>query len=244
MSAEPATDMFDDLVTAHRILVNEKVLDAFGHVSLRDAARPDRFWLGCAKPPNTIGKDDLLCFGLSGEPVEKTDRPLFSERYIHSAIYAARPDVGAICHHHASSIMPFCLTGRPLAAVSQTGAFLGRATPVWDSADEFGDTRLLVDTPEQAASLARSLGAGSLVLMRGHGATVAGAGVREVVFKSVYACRDADALRQAAMLGAVTPLSAGEIEKGRTVAASAIDRGWNYWLARLGGAAVRKGNGT
>ncbi|MBN9072624.1 MAG: class II aldolase/adducin family protein [Rhizobiales bacterium] len=238
MNAEHAPDMFDDLATAHRILVNEKVLDAFGHVSLRDPAHPDRFWLASAKPPNLIGKDDLLSFGLSGEPVEKTDLPLYSERYIHSAIYAARPDVGAICHHHAPAIMPFCMTARPLAAVSQTGAFLGRATPLWDSADEFGDTRLLVDTPEQAASLARSLGAGSLVLMRGHGATVAGSSVREVVFKAVYACRDADALKEAAMLGVVTPLSMGEIEKGRAVAAAAVDRCWKYWQARLGVTAV------
>jgi ribulose-5-phosphate 4-epimerase/fuculose-1-phosphate aldolase len=226
--------MFDELILAHRILVNEKVLDAFGHVSLRDAAHPDRFWLASAKPPNLVGKADLLSFGLSGEPVEPTGLPLFSERYIHSAIYAARSDVRAICHHHAPAILPFCLTDRPLAAVSQTGAFLGEAVPLWDSADEFGVTRLLVDTPEQATSLARGLGAGSLVLMRGHGATVAGSSVRELVFKAVYACRDADAQREAAMLGAVKPLSAGEIEKGRVPAAPAVDRCWKYWRALLG----------
>lgn len=230
MNTGPASDMFDDLITAHRILVNEKVLDAFGHVSMRDA-HPDRFWLASAKPPNRVGKADLLSFGLSGEPAENTDLPLFSERYIHSAIYAARPDIHAICHHHAPAIMPFCLTDRPLAAVSQSGAFLGRTTPLWDSADEFGATRLLVDTPEQAASLARSLGAGSLVLMRGHGATVAGSSVREVVFKAVYACRDADAQKEAAMLGAIMPLSAGEIEKGRAPSALAVDRCWKYWRA-------------
>lgn len=234
MSIESASDMFDDLITAHRILVNEKVLDAFGHISVRDAAHADRFWLASAKPPNLVRKGDLLSFGLSGEPAEKTGLPLFSERYIHSAIYAARPDIRAICHHHAPAIMPFCLTDRPLVAVSQTGAFLGQATPLWDSADEFGATRLLVDTPEQAASLARSLDAGSLVLMRGHGATVAGSSVREVVFKAVYACRDADAQKEAAMLGAVTPLSAGEIEKGRIPAAPAVDRCWRYWQAQLG----------
>jgi ribulose-5-phosphate 4-epimerase/fuculose-1-phosphate aldolase len=226
--------MFDELILAHRILVNEKVLDAFGHVSMRDAAQPDRFWLASAKPPNLVGKADLLSFGLSGEPVEPTGLPLFSERYIHSAIYAARSDVRAICHHHAPAILPFCLTDRPLAAVSQTGAFLGEAVPLWDSADEFGVTRLLVDTPEQATSLARGLGAGSLVLMRGHGATVAGSSVRELVFKAVYACRDADAQREAAMLGAVKPLSAGEIEKGRVPAAPAVDRCWKYWRALLG----------
>jgi ribulose-5-phosphate 4-epimerase/fuculose-1-phosphate aldolase len=225
--------MFDDLILAHRILVNEKVLDAFGHVSLRDAVHPDRFWLASAKPPNLVGKADLLSFGLSGEPVEKTGLPLFSERYIHSAIYAARSDVRAICHHHASSILPFCLMDRPLAAVSQTGAFLGEAVPLWDSADEFGVTRLLVDTPEQANSLARRLGAGSLVLMRGHGATVAGSSVRELVFKAVYACRDADAQREAAILGEVKPLSVGEIEKGRVPSAPAVDRCWKYWRALL-----------
>lgn len=228
-----------ELVTAHRILVHEGVLDAFGHISMRDAADPGRFLLSRAAPPNLVEEGHILAFGMDGEPKQVTQAPLFSERHIHSEIYKARPDVEAICHHHSQSIMPFVLTDRPLVAVSQTGAFLGSGVALWDSAEEFGATRLLVDTPEQARSLARSLGDASLVLMRGHGATVVGSSLRELVFKAVYACRDADYQRQAAVLGPLKGLSAGEIEKGRVPAKPAVERAWQFWSAQLDGGAKR-----
>jgi ribulose-5-phosphate 4-epimerase/fuculose-1-phosphate aldolase len=223
-----------NLATAHHLLVHQGVLDTFGHVSFRDPDRVDRFWLSRALPPNRVEVSDFLVFGLDGEPVEPSDAALFSERYIHSAIYALRSDVHSIGHHHPPTLLPFCLVQAPLIAVSQTGAFLGNGTPLWDSADEFGPTRMLVDTPDQAASLARALGDKSLVLMRGHGATVVGRSIKDVVFKSIYACHDASFQLAAATLGPVKPLSDGEIEKGRVPADTALNRGWDFWTRELG----------
>ena len=239
MKADLDINACAELVTAHCILVSQGVLDAFGHISLRSAEDPGQFLLPRAAPPNLVEERHILAFGMDGEPVQATTAPLFSERYIHSEIYKARPDVQAICHHHSKSIMPFVLTDRPLVAVSQTGAFLGQGMPLWDSADEFGATRLLVDTPEQARSLARSLGDNSAVLMRGHGATVVGTSLHELVFKAVYACRDADYQRQAAVLGPLKALSAGEIAKGRVPAKPAVERAWQFWTAQLDSGANR-----
>lgn len=226
-------DLRDTLVLAHRILVNEGVLDAFGHASFRDAERPDVFWLSHALPPSRVTVGDVLAFGLDAAPLETTDAALFSERFIHSEIYRLRPDVQAICHHHAAALMPFCIGTPRLAAVSQTGAFLGAEVPLWDSADEFGPTRMLVDDARQAASLARALAGRSMVLMRGHGAVVVGRGIEDMVFKSIYACREADAWRAAARFGPVMPLSAGEIERCGEPGLPAIRRGWSHWTARL-----------
>ena len=85
----------------------------------------------------------------------------------------------------------------------------------------------------QAVSLAKSLAKGPLVLMRGHGATVVGASVRDVVFRAVHSCREADSLRRAALLGEVHPLSPGEIEKARHVRAPILERCWSHWLATM-----------
>lgn len=222
-----------ELVTAHRILVNEAVLDAFGHVSLRDPNSPDIFWLAAALPPSTVGVSDMLAFGLDGEPLVATDMPLFAERFIHSEIYRARGDVMSVCHHHSPSIMPYCIGDRPLLPVSQTGAFMGGAAPLWDSADEFGDTGMLVNDSAQAASLARALAQRPLVLMRGHGATVVGSGIKDTVFKSVYSCREADHQLKAAALGGFKPLSSGEAEKAGRVRPAAVDRCWAHWTAAL-----------
>lgn len=223
----------DRLVLAHRILVAQNVLDAFGHASLRDPENPDQFWLGSALPPSRLTVDDLLAFDLEGAPVEPTAAALFSERFIHAEIYRARPDVQAICHHHASALMPFCIGGLRLAAVSQTGAFLGTQVPLWDSADEFGDTRMLVDNAAQAASLAAALGKGSLVLMRGHGAVVTGRSIEDMVFRGVYSCREAEAVFAAATVGGIQPLSAGEIAACGEPGPPAVARGWSHWTAVL-----------
>ena len=91
MTAGPASE----LVTASRILVAQGVLDAFGHVSLRDPGDPSQFWLSTARPPSAVTETDFLRFDLSAEPVEATDAPLFSERVLHAAIYAARPEAMA-----------------------------------------------------------------------------------------------------------------------------------------------------
>lgn len=232
MSTAPV-DLLATLVMAHRILVGEGVLDAFGHASARDPRRPDVFWLGCALPPSRVAIDDMLAFDLDAAPLTPTSAALYSERFIHSEIYRIRPDVHAICHHHAPALMPFCVGALRLGAISQTGAFLGAQVPLWDSADEFGATRMLVDDARQAASLAQALAERSLVLMRGHGAVVTGRGIEDMVFKAIFACREAEAYRAAAAFGAVTSLSAGEIESCGQPGRAAVERAWSHWVAGI-----------
>ena len=72
------------------------------------------------------------------------------------------------------------------------GAQIGEKVPFWDSRDEFGDTCLLVLKPEEGRSLAKALGPNWLVLMRRHGATVAGQNLTELVFRTIYSYRNAE----------------------------------------------------
>src|SRR5207237_8915737 len=109
-------------------------------------------------------------------------RAAYAERAIHAGIYAARPDVLAVCHNHAPSVIPFGIADLQLRPAFHMAASIGSRIPVWDVAAEFGDTNLLVRSSEQADSLARMLGQRRVVLMRGHGCAVAGASLQEVVF--------------------------------------------------------------
>ena len=220
-------------VTAHRILLAEGVMDAFGHVSVRDADDPNGFWLSAALPPSMVAPGDFILHGVNGEPLESTGRALFAERFIHAETYKARPDVNAVCHCHPAAILPFCIGAGRLFAVSQTGGFLGEGAPVWDSADEFGDTDMLVAKPEQGASMARALGSGSVVLLRGHGATFAGRSLEDVVFKSVYACRESWTLLAAANGGSPRPLTRGEIRAIGEPHPRALERCWAHWSALI-----------
>ena len=163
-----------ELSTAYRIVANEGILDAFGHISVRHPSNPKRYFLSRSRAPALVEPDDILEYDLDSNPIVPPVTRPYSERVIHGEIFKARPDVNAVCHHHAPSIMPFAISGVPLVPVFHLGAAMGRNAPFWDSRDEFGDTNLLVVKPEEGASLARALGSHSIVLMRRHGATVVG----------------------------------------------------------------------
>jgi ribulose-5-phosphate 4-epimerase/fuculose-1-phosphate aldolase len=224
-----------ELAVANRILAHEGVIDAFGHVSLRHPDDPGRYFLSRSRSPELVEPGDILEFDLDSEPVTPPTVQLYAERVIHGEIFKARPDVAAVCHHHAAAVMPFCISGDPIVPVFHLGAAMGAVAPFWDSRDEFGDTNLLVVNPQEGASLARTLGRHAMVLMRRHGATVVGASLRQLVFRAIYSCDNARYLSEAKRLGNVSPLTPGEIEMAQAIyqLPAAQSRAWEYWTTRL-----------
>ena len=189
---DPLAEIRQELAIANRILANEGVLDAFGHISMRHPDKPDRYLISRYGAAELMKPADILELTLDSKPVAPTSARLFSELVIHGCIYQARPDVHSVCHHHAVSVLPYCITGVELVPVMHLGASLGGKVPFWDSRDEFGDTPLVVTTPEQGRSHARALADHWIVLLRRHGATVAGRSLHECVFRSIYTCRNAE----------------------------------------------------
>jgi HCOMODA/2-hydroxy-3-carboxy-muconic semialdehyde decarboxylase len=181
-----------EIALANRILANEGVMDAFGHVSARHPGNPKRYFMSRSRAPELVETSDIMEFDLDSNLVRKSNIPQYSERVIHGEIYKARPDVMAVCHHHAPSFMPMLITGIDYVPVYHLGAIGGAYPPFWDQKKEFGDTNLLVGKPEEGASLAKRLGKHSLVLMNRHGATVVGVSVRELTFRCVYTARNAE----------------------------------------------------
>jgi HCOMODA/2-hydroxy-3-carboxy-muconic semialdehyde decarboxylase len=228
-------DVHYELALASRMLANEGVLDAFGHVSLRHPGDPDRFLLSRSRSPQLVEPGDILEFTLDAEPVRTPTERLFAERVIHGSIYQARPDVMAVCHHHAAAVLPFCIAGVPIVPVFHLGAAGGASIPFWEQHDEFGDTNLLVAKPEEGRSLARSLGSHVAVLMRHHGATVVGSDLRELVSRSIFMCQNAIYQLQAQLLGKVVPLTPGETKLAGSLNAlpNVVGRTWEYWSHRL-----------
>jgi ribulose-5-phosphate 4-epimerase/fuculose-1-phosphate aldolase len=225
------------LIFANRILAHEGVLDAFGHVSLRDPEDPTRFIIPRSVGPELVASDDLQTWTVAtNQQVGGDPRAGYAERAIHAAVYAARPDVFAICHNHAPSVIPFGTTGLPLRPIFHMAGLLGTNVPLWDPQAEFGDTDLLVRTLVQGASLARTLGPERVALMRGHGALVAGATLKEVVLCSVYLEHNARLQWQALTLGhSITYLTDGEIAATLSWQLDPLiqDRAWDTWAARI-----------
>jgi ribulose-5-phosphate 4-epimerase/fuculose-1-phosphate aldolase len=225
-----------ELVDANRILGREEILDAFGHVSARHPDNPERFYLSRARAPEMVEDEDLLEFDLRGEPVEQGGPLPYIERYIHAAAYAARPEVGAVCHSHTPSILPFSVSTTPLRAVIHAARFLGPEVPVWDLAREFpGEWSPLVRNMDYGESLARCLGPQAVALLRGHGSLVVGRDVQEVVSRCISMDRNAQVQEIAVRLGEYVPLHDGECRAGSSQAGGGGDnRAWEYFLRRAG----------
>jgi ribulose-5-phosphate 4-epimerase/fuculose-1-phosphate aldolase len=228
--------VLNELVIANRILANEGVADAYGHVSVRDPGNPERFFMARMLAPELVERGDLIEFGLEGHAVSDNRAPSV-ERFIHGAIFEARPEVQAVVHAHPEEILPFGITDVPLRPVIHSGSFVGRHVPVWDIADNFGDTDLLVRDMSQGRDLARRLGNNNVVLMRGHGFAAVARSIIEVVRISVYLPRNARVQLAAMQLGKYKPLSDGEIaarSAGYTPYSTQTWRAWEYWAKRAG----------
>ena len=225
-----------DLVVGNRILAQHDVLDAFGHVSIRHPLDPERYLMACSRGPALVAMDDVIEYRLDGTPIDQNGRPQYSERAIHGSIYQARPDVRAVVHHHSPATIPFGVTATPVRPIFHMAAVIGSQIPVWDIADEFGDSNLLVTRYDVGASLAKALGPRRVVIMRGHGGAVAGASLKEAVFVSVYLQVNSELLLAAHQLGTVRFLTDGDIDLASQILLEplGIARAWQTWAHAAG----------
>jgi len=227
-------EVLDDIVTGSRILADLGVVDGFGHVSARHPSNPQHFLMARSVAPALVTADDVMEFDENGEPVDARGRSIFLERFIHAAIYRARPDVMAVVHAHSPGVIPFANSKTPLKPMFHNGAFLGAGAPVWDIARDFGATDMLVRNNAIGNSLAQALGDKAIVLMRGHGDVAVGSAVKVAVFRAYYTDVNARLQTQALALGPdITFLSAEESAKADAVNMIIMERVWNLWKLRV-----------
>jgi ribulose-5-phosphate 4-epimerase/fuculose-1-phosphate aldolase len=222
--------LIEDLVIANHILAEQGVLDAFGHVSVRDPRDPQRFLMSRALAPALIRTEDVMEYDLDGNAVDPKGRTSFLERFIHSEIYRARPDVKAVVHSHAPAVIPFGATQTPLRPISLVAAFLPPRVPVFEIRRTAGMTNMLVSNPQLGRALAETLGPNPVVLMRGHGMVVVAPTLPLVVYRAVYTMLDARLETEAISLGGpVTFLEPQEAEDANKTLDQVHLRAWELW---------------
>jgi ribulose-5-phosphate 4-epimerase/fuculose-1-phosphate aldolase len=228
--------LVDELVAANQILLHHQIVDAFGHVSARHPDRPDRFLMAQRKAPSLVVREDIREYNLDGELADADGSPSFLERYIHSAIYAARPDVQSVIHSHSPGVIAFgVVPSRPLRAICHTCGFLGLGAPVFEIRDEVGPaSNLMITSQALGAALARALGDASYVLMRGHGSTAVGSNLPEAVYNAIYAESAARIQSAALALGPITFMSEEEAAATSGSSSIVVERTWNHWKEEVG----------
>jgi HCOMODA/2-hydroxy-3-carboxy-muconic semialdehyde decarboxylase len=227
--------LVEDLVAGYRILAQHEVLDGFGHVSVRHDRSAGRFLLSRSLAPELVTAADLIEFDLDGNAVDARGRALYSERFIHAEIYRARPDVKAVVHAHAPSLIPYSATSVPLKPVYHMASFIGDGVPIFDIRKSFGLTDMLVGDAAKGRALAQALGSKTCVLMRGHGVVVTGSSIPIAVGRSIYLDTNAKIQTEAMAIsgGKVTYLDPQEAQKVMEAGENrGYERAWELWKAK------------
>jgi HCOMODA/2-hydroxy-3-carboxy-muconic semialdehyde decarboxylase len=224
-----------DLIVANRVLASEGLVDAFGHVSVRHNRDANRYLLSRSLAPALVTAGDIIEYDLDSNPVNAEGRAQYSERFIHGEIYRARPDVQAIVHNHSPSVVLFSVSSVKLRPVYHMAAFIGDGLPSFDIREAAGMTEMLVNNSDRGRSLARSLGSGPAVLMRGHGVAVVGPSLPFAVGRSYYLEMNAGIQAQAMSLGGqVTYLDPEEARKVLEAGENrSYDRSWELWKKQV-----------
>jgi HCOMODA/2-hydroxy-3-carboxy-muconic semialdehyde decarboxylase len=218
----PNRALVEKLAIANRILYDQGVVDGFGHVSVRHEGSPAHFLLARNMAPGLVTADDILTFDLDGNAQDARGQRVYLERFIHGEIYRARADV-----------IPFAATRTPLRPIYHMSGFLGGGSALFDIRDVAGDTDLLIRDAPLGRALAGALGTHAAVLMRGHGSTVVGTSLEQVVYRAVYAEINARLQAQALALGGVVYLTDAEAAKAAATNDTQLARVWELWERRV-----------
>jgi ribulose-5-phosphate 4-epimerase/fuculose-1-phosphate aldolase len=214
-----------DVISACRILGEQKLVEGFGHVSAR-LPDSESFLLTPRISLALVEEADLLTLNLDGRVVEG-HHPAPFEAWLHTAIMKSKPSVNAITRIHARVANMFSVTERKLEPVHNHGSFFAGGVPVFKRPD-------LISTAELGAQMTQELGDDPAILLRGNGQVTVGRTIPEAVMMAIYLEEAAVMLYGALQIGTPIPLSASESKQRRIEALPPVDleRAWNFFKKR------------
>ena len=207
-------NQIDDLIAAYRVLAEHQVIDGYGHVSVRSAKNPNRYFLAGHIAPELVREEHIIEYDLDSNPLDANGRESV--------------------HTHSHSVVPFSITTATLKPIFHMAAFIGHGVPNWDIADAQQGTDMLVKTPYLGAHLAKFVADKPAALLRGHGAVVVGESIARSVGRSIYLEMSAKMQIQAQLLAGVGGhlLTLHDSEVAASVPAQNYNRAWPMWRAR------------
>lgn len=215
-----------DVISACRILSEQKLVEGFGHVSAR-IPDTDRFLLTPRISLELVQANELLVMNLQGDIVEGQATPPF-EAWLHTAIMKTKPRVQAITRIHARKANIFSVTDRKLEPVHNHGSFFAGGVPVFHTPD-------LISNEKLGTAAADALGDRPALLLRGNGQITVGRTIPEAVMMAIYLEEAADVLFGALQIGTPIPLSIDESKQRQIEALPPVDmeRAWRFFKNKV-----------
>jgi ribulose-5-phosphate 4-epimerase/fuculose-1-phosphate aldolase len=229
------------LLEACRVLDHNRLIHAYGHVSVRSGDGETILITPRKGPALVRSPHEMLRMALDGKPVRdrkatsKLNKRLAAsvkpplEIFLHTEIYRSRPDVNAICRIHGKFANVMSVLRRTLRPVHELAIPVGPEVP-------------LFDTPELISSLAvgrrmvAALGSARALLLRGNGQLTVGTGIEEAVVNAIHLETSAEIQWRALVIGEPAWIGgdefSGEFAKLAKREYEAILRPWEYYLSQ------------
>jgi ribulose-5-phosphate 4-epimerase/fuculose-1-phosphate aldolase len=216
-----------DIVSACRILSQQKLVEGFGHVSARIAGT-DHFLITPRIGLALVKKTELLTMNLAGAVIDGA-QPAPFEAWLHVAIMKAKPRVNAIARIHARGANIFSVSDRKLEPVHNHGSFFAGGVPVFSKPD-------LISNETLGTEVANALGDQPAILLRGNGQVTVGRTIPEAVMMAIYLEEAAQILYGALQIGTPIPLTLTENQQRQTEALPPVDleRAWRFFKRQVG----------
>lgn len=178
-----------------------------GNIAVRDPAEHVIAISPSGRPYATMAVEDIAIVTEDGTWIDGPYKPS-SETPMHTAVYRARPDVGATVHLHGL----FC------TVMAMSGEDLPVSTP---PQAEFAPIRVvpfaLPGSQELADQVVHTLGLGRAVLLKNHGSFCCGEDIQSAMTAAVYTEEAAQVACYSRMLGQFHPLSQQQADEIRAV---------------------------
>lgn len=207
-------------------MYHEGLITYSGHVSVRIPGT-DRILIH----PHTesrldVSADDILVVDLDTRVVDGTEEPPHETR-IHTEVYRARPDVGAVAHLHSEMAILFTLAEVELVPYKNHAVRWASGIPVHP------DPRR-INSPEQGRALAETLGRHNAALLRAHGSVLVADSIEAVFVDAVHFEENARAQFQAMQLGKPRPLTEAELEllENEWLPEKHVGKLWHHYVTK------------
>jgi L-ribulose-5-phosphate 4-epimerase len=232
------SDLAQELAMGCRILAEQEIIDAYGHLSARYPGREDAFVINRGMSPALAQAEDFIALDFEGKVLEGNGFPN-AEWPIHACIYQARADVGSVLHSHSDLSRIFSLS-----PVKLRGLVMQQAAEWFNPLPLYLDPAL-INTTTRGDKLAATLGQESAVLLRGHGDAVVGSDVRDSAMRSVRLRMNARVMHGVLSHGGEPNYWTREeadawMERmhqhlSPQAAAALVNREWDYYVSRVDG---------
>ena len=195
-----APHLREQVAWACRILALEGYTDlTLGHVSARETS--SLVWIkrrGVAL--DEVEPDDVIPLDLD-DPAAFEQPDMHAEAVLHTEVYLARADVGAVVHGHPPYATALGAVENPLELITHDSVMFADGLSVFD------ETAELITATEQGAAVASALGDGRAVVMRNHGVLIVGKDVPWAVLGAATLERAVRLQSSASSLGRLRPIS-------------------------------------